>query len=436
MKHKITSYLEKAPAGVFAIYTILTAFAVYSCMYAFRKPFASATFDSISFFGIDYKILLIISQVFGYMLSKFIGIKYVSELKKDRRAYAIIITISIAWIALLLFAIVPMPYNIAFMFVNGLFLGMVWGFVFSYLEGRKLTELLGAGLSISFIFSSGLVKSVGAWFLSVGVAPNWMPFVSGAVFILPLILFVYLLNKIPEPSQEDINLRTERKPMTYSERKALFLEFSLGFVLLIFAYIMLTAMRDFRDNFAAEIWISLGYGDSPEIFTYTEIPISLGILLIMGMLFIIKNNFRAFIISHILLLLGFALLGVSTILFNMNLISPVLWFILSGGGLYMAYVPYNSIFFERLIATFKKAANVGFLIYLADSFGYLGSAGVLIYKNFGNSELSWLEFYKSASMIVATSGTALITLSMVYFTLKYRKQNNVQESKDLALENQ
>lgn len=435
MKYKITKYLEKAPTGVFAIYTILTAFAVYSCMYAFRKPFASATFDSIVFFGIDYKILLIISQVFGYMLSKFIGIKYVSEMKKERRAFAIIVTISIAWIALLLFAIIPMPYNILFMFINGLFLGMVWGFVFSYLEGRKLTELLGAGLSISFIFSSGMVKSVGAWFLTVGIAPTWMPFITGSVFIIPLILFVFLLNSIPEPNAKDIELRTERKPMTYKERKSLFFEFSIGFILLIFAYIMLTVLRDFRDNFAAEIWNSLGYGDSPEIFTYTEIPISLGILVIMGLLFVIKNNFKAFMISHLLILFGFLLLGLSTIIYNMQMISPVLWFILSGGGLYMAYVPYNSIFFERLIATFKKIGNVGFLIYLADSFGYMGSAGVLIYKNFANADLSWLEFYKGASLTLSAIGIALITISIVYFTYKYKNQNIVEINKELALEN-
>ncbi|MFY0253367.1 DUF5690 family protein [Chitinophaga sp. 30R24] len=45
-------------------------------------------------------------------------------------------------------------------FVNGPPLRMIWGLVFSYLEGRRSTELMGAVLSISFIFSSGFVKSV------------------------------------------------------------------------------------------------------------------------------------------------------------------------------------------------------------------------------------------------------------------------------------
>lgn len=433
---KIKNYLEKAPAAIFVFYAIFTSFATYSCMYAFRKPFASATFEEIVFFGVDYKILLIIFQAFGYMISKFIGIKFVSELNKDRRAVAIISTISVAWVALLLLAVVPMPYNIIFMFINGLFLGMVWGFVFSYLEGRRYTELLGAGLSISFIFSSGFVKSVGAWVLSFDVNPIWMPFITGGIFMIPMIIFVLLLDYLPEPNDEDIKLRTKRLPMTYKDRLKLFKEFSIGFVILILSYILLTAMRDFRDNFAAEIWQTLGYGDSPAIFTYTEIPISLSILLIMGLLFIIKDNFRAFIISHILILVGFLLLGFSTILFKSQVIDPILWFILSGGGLYLAYVPFNSIFFERMIAAFRKVANVGFLIYLADSFGYLGSAGVLIYKNFGSSEISWLQFFTNSSIFVSAFGTVLVVLSIAYFTIKYRSRNMEENIRDLAIEHE
>jgi len=34
------------------------------------------------------------------------------------------------------------------------------GLIFSYLEGRQTTEALGAGLSVSFIFSAGFSKTV------------------------------------------------------------------------------------------------------------------------------------------------------------------------------------------------------------------------------------------------------------------------------------
>jgi hypothetical protein len=39
---------------------------------------------------------------------------------------------------------------------------MLWGVIFSYVEGRKSTDFICAALAVSFIFSSGWVKSVGA----------------------------------------------------------------------------------------------------------------------------------------------------------------------------------------------------------------------------------------------------------------------------------
>ena len=46
-------------------------------MYAFRKPYTAATYDQIEEFGLDYKEVLILTQVIGYTISKFIGIKFV-----------------------------------------------------------------------------------------------------------------------------------------------------------------------------------------------------------------------------------------------------------------------------------------------------------------------------------------------------------------------
>ena len=61
------------------IYAALIAFLTYASVYAYRKPFTVATFDGIKFWNISYQTLLIISQVLGYMLSKFYGIKFCSK---------------------------------------------------------------------------------------------------------------------------------------------------------------------------------------------------------------------------------------------------------------------------------------------------------------------------------------------------------------------
>jgi hypothetical protein len=94
--------------------------------------------------------------------------------------------------------------------------------------------------------------------------------------------------------------------------------------------------------------------------------------------------------------------------------------ILLGLGLYLGYVPFNSILFDRLIATFKYVSTVGFLIYLADAFGYLGSIGVMMYKEFGQPNLSWLEFFIGAGYVMSVVGSVLIIASMIYFYFKHR----------------
>ncbi len=210
MREKVQNWLHKQNQAVFSLYAIVASFCTYSCMYAFRKPFAVATFDDLQYWNIDYKILLITAQVAGYTLSKFLGVKLISEMENAKRAFYIITLVGIAGLALLLFAIIPAPYNIVCLFLNGLPLGMIWGLVFSYLEGRKVTEILGAGLSVSFIFSSGFVKSVGKLvMIQWGFSEYWMPLVTGLLFMVPLILFVFMLDLLPNPTAEDIRSRTK-----------------------------------------------------------------------------------------------------------------------------------------------------------------------------------------------------------------------------------
>ncbi len=426
LPHPITQKLSQANRFWFSIYATLVAFCLYTCIFAFRKTFTVGTFEGLVYFGVSYKVWMVVAQMIGYGLAKFIGIKVISELPAFQRAKGIIMMISIAGISWLFFAITPAPYNIFFLFTNGLPLGMGWGLVFGYLEGRRVTEVLGAGLSVSFIFSSGFAKSVGGFVMkNWGTSEYWMPFVSTCLFLLPLLLFLWLLNKLPPPSILDEELRTRRQPMDAGERKKFFLAFAPGLILLILTYMFLTAFRDFRDNFSADVWKSLGYGNSPEIFTKTEVPVTIAILIIMGSIMFIRNNRIALIINHLLILSGMILVGVSSYLFDNALISAPIWMVLLGLGLYLGYVPFNSILFDRLIATFKYVSTVGFLIYLADAFGYLGSIGVMIYKELGQASLSWLDFFIRAGYVMSVAGSILITGSMIYFYLKHRNWKTV-----------
>lgn len=410
----------------FTLYASLCAFCLYTCVYAFRKTFSVATFDGIQFAGISYKVWLVTFQVIGYALSKFIGIKVISELKAHSRAMGILLMVSIAGVSWFFFALIPSPYNIIFLFTNGLPLGLVWGMVFGYLEGRRMTEVLGASLAVSFIFSAGLCRSVGAFLIrDWGVSEQWMPFTAGCLFLLPLLLFLFLLNQLPPPTPLDEELRTKRRPMNGEERKKFTSSFLPGIILFVAAYVLLTAFRDFRDNFSAEIWKSLNLGNDPSIYTATEVPVSILVLICMGSLMLIKNNKLALMINHVIIAFGIALIGVANYLFQASYITPQVWMTLIGLGLYLGYIPFNSIFFDRLLAAFQYAGTVGFIMYVADSFGYLGSVGVLFFKEFGYAKLSWLNFFISGGYILSAAGTLLIGGSMIYFHIKHRRWKNI-----------
>ncbi|HEY5405941.1 MAG TPA: DUF5690 family protein [Ginsengibacter sp.] len=408
-----------------AIFASVITFLTYASVYAFRKPFTVGSFSKAPLiFGMDYKDALVITQVLGYMFSKFYGIKFIAELKRFGRGKLILLLVGISWMALLLFAVVPAPFNIIFLLINGFPLGIIWGIVFSFVEGRKATDFIGASLAVSFIFSSGFVKSVAKYLqVSFNISDWWLPFTTGLVFIVPLLLFVFLLEKIPPPSEEDIESRIVRLPMNKMERKKFFNEFKYGLILLVILYVFLTVFRDIRDNFAADIWKELGFGNEPSVFTATEVPITIIVLIMIGSMIIIRNNKRALVITHIIIVAGFLLAGISSWMFINHYLSPFMWMTLVGLGLYMGYIPFNCILFERLIATFRNGGNVGFLIYIADSFGYLGSVVVIISKSVFSNKLAWATVYSNGVMYLSIIGVVGTLMALRYFNRKFKRNN-------------
>ena len=403
------------------LYAAVTVFLTYTMVFGFRKSFTVATFDGLTVAGYSYKTILVICQMLGYMLAKFYGIKYISELKRHGRGQIIMLLTVIAWLSWLFFALVPAPYNIIFLFINGFPLGMLWGVVFSYVEGRRSTDFIGATLAVSFIFASGFVKTVGAWLmLNFGITEFWVPFYTGLVFAAPLLLFVYLIEKIPSPDDKDIAYRMARVPMLAQDRKNFIRIFLPGLIACILIYAFATIFRDMRDNFSAEMWKEMGFFDKPELFATTETPITIIILLLIGSMVLIKDSFKALMLSHFFIGLGFSIAGLSSYLFINQNMPPIWWMTLVGLGLYMVYIPFNSVFFDRLIAAFKHTGNVGFLIYLADSFGYVGSVAVMLSKEIFKIQLNWVTFFSNSVIWLSLVGLALTIFSSVYFYAKYR----------------
>jgi len=425
--------VAKWPYPVISVLAGISAFGAYSSMYAFRKAFAAGTFSGQQYLHIDYKVWLVIAQLVGYTLSKFYGIKFISELKHNQRAKSIFGLIGFAWLALLLFAIVPAPYNIICLLLNGFPLGMIWGLVFSYLEGRRSTEFMAAVLSTSLIFASGFVKTIARTMMSsYHISEFWMPFLTGALFVIPLIIFVFYLELMPGPTAEDIKLRTKRLPMDGEERKRFLQRFLPGILLTLVIYILLTIMRDVRDNFEVEIWKGLGNKDN-TIYTKIDTFISVIVLVAMSSLILIRKNIKAFSVIHLMIISGCLCIVIGTVLFNMGVIGVMPWMTMAGLGLYLGYIPYNAIFFERMIASFHYKSNIGFIIYVSDSIGYLGSVSVLLVKELGHPTISWTEFFKGGVLVVGGVGAICASLSLLYFLQSARKSKRPEVQAELMI---
>jgi hypothetical protein len=377
-----------------SLYAAVTAFCFYAAVFAFRKPFTIATFGGQKFGGIEYQTLLIVSQAIGYMCAKFYGIPFISSLNLKNRWRIVLVLVCVIWGSLLLFAVLPAPWGIPCMLINGFPLGLMWGLVFSYVEGRTTTDFIGSALAVSFIFSSGFVKSIGKYILlNWQVTEQWMPFVTAALFVVPLLILLYALERIPPPDAEDFASRSQRTPMNNIQRIGFVNQYFTGVAALLTGYLFLTIVRDIRDNFMGNFWNEMGQANNASIFSSTEVPVTLCVLVFMGAMVFIKRHALVLRLMHWVIVGGCLLSAASTWLFLQGELSAYWWMVLIGLGLYLAYIPFNSIYFDRFIAAFKIQGNVGFLIYTADSAGYVGSVGVMLMKAAFSDDIQWSEFF-------------------------------------------
>lgn len=385
-----------------AAWCVVAAFGTYACMYGFRKPFTAAGFESPPF-GPGFKALLVMCQVLGYAASKWVGIRIIAEMPPSRRAATLIGLVGLAELALLLFGLLPPSLGAAMLFLNGLSLGLVFGLVLGFLEGRRLTEAFVAGLCASFILADGATKSAGAALLGAGVPERWMPSVCGLLFLGPLLGFVAMLSRIPPPSSEDQAERRRREPLDGPARRAFLRRHAGCLVPVIAAYLVITVLRSLRADFAPELWRALDGSRQPSVFTLSELWVALGVLVVNGLTSLIRGHRRALLLSLGICAAGMLLTAGVLAAQHEGRLSAFPFMVLLGLGLYLPYVAVHTTVFERLIALTRGRGNVGHLMYVADAAGYLGYVGVMLLKSAGGADQGILPLTR----LVGGAGSAL-----------------------------
>jgi len=75
-------------------------------------------------------------------------------------------------------------------------------------------------------------------------------------------------------------------------------------------------------------------------------------------------------------------------------------------------------------------------MYLADAYGYLGSVGIMLFKNFSNEDISWLSFYVTLSLVAGTLCVGLIVLTYFVVNRKYTSSSELSSSKEIFVNEQ
>jgi hypothetical protein len=165
--------------------------------------------------------------------------------------------------------------------------------------------------------------------------------------------------------------------------------------------------------------------DHKTIITKAELIVAFGVLVPLALLFLIRNNYIGLIGTYIIMLSGVFLLGGSTWALQNGTINGFWWMTLVGLGAYLAYVPYGSVLFDRLMAQTHVIGTAVFAIYIMDALGYTGSVAVqvycdIFYPDTGSGGDSRLAFFIDFSYLMAAVGLLLFIGSCLYFLAKGR----------------
>lgn len=405
----------------------------YSLVYALRKPFTAASFENAEFFDMDYKVVVTISQILGYVVSKFIGIKLISELQSEERFKFILTSILLAEASLILFGLLSTPFNVAAMFLNGLSLGCMWGVIFSFIEGRRVTDILASLLGVSMVISSGTAKSVGLYVMNhLHVSEFWMPALIGAVALPLLLLLGWALNKLPEPNKEDIAMKSERETLNGKQRWELFKSYMPFLSMLFIANIAIVVLRDIKEDFLVNIIDVSAY--SPWLFAQIDSVVTLIILGIFGLMVLVKDNLKALSVLFGLIIAGMIVMSIVSFGQQQLRLSPVIWLFIQSLCLYIAYLTFQTIFFDRFIACFRIRGNVGFFIVTTDFLGYTGTVLVLVLKEFYNPDIDWAVFYNQFAGYVGIFCCVTFVCSFVYLHQRFRKEIGMTAPREETIE--
>ena len=175
------------------------------------------------------------------------------------------------------------------------------------------------------------------------------------------------------------------------------------------------------------ILADLGYVLKAADFAGIESLVGIAVIVILCGLWIFRSNRLAVWSCMGLISFGSILVGASTVMMKNGFLSPRAFFVVNGIGLYIAYVPLQTILLNRLLATLKTVATAAFLIAAADAAGYVSIVCIYLTKNVylevTGTEINWAQLLMFVSYVTAIFVPVAMLFAAFYFQRKNPSRN-------------
>jgi hypothetical protein len=395
----------------------ITSTLAYCSTYLISTSVFAGKYDTYSFLG-KTKDLLSISQIVGYFVGKIIGLKIFELLGDSYRLPGAIITYVLATVPYILFSFSSPVGQIISIFLSGIFLSLTWGFIIFYIEGEYGSEIIIMFIYMGLIASSGISKTVGAYFIGL-VTENIMPLVCASIGLVLAIIFTVVLSYVQSRYKRD----SEKRLVNASgEHKELIKKYWFGLTLISLTSGVIYAYKNYRDYYAYEIWTEL-YGNDfiPEIYSISETGVSVVVTLAYMLLFFVKSARVCVYIIFLMMLTGGVTIGVSSVIIVFVRYNPLLWIILIGIGVMIAFIPPGALLYDKLMTAMEKKITSVFLIYISDICGPVLTAVLITIKSYGCPDMTFVKYFEVMSYITSVIVVLAMAITVVSYYMYFKE---------------
>lgn len=137
----------------------------------------------------------------------------------------------------------------------------------------------------------------------------------------------------------------------------------------------------------------------------------------------VRSNLKALSILLGLIIASMVVMAVVSFGYEQLQLNAIAWLFIQSLCLYLAFLTFQTIFFDRFIACFKIRGNVGFFIAMNDFLGYTGTVIVLAVKEFFSPDINWTAFYNLMAGYVGIICFVAFVCSFIYLHQRYRREN-------------